>query len=289
MATQLSGFVATSPEIAGAIGVGFGLVAGTILGRLFRGTAGTPTASSPSSSSILNRPPYKPGQTPTLPSATFGKNVLLFNPSELKSSYNLMISTVTPRPIALVSSRSKITGDNVSPFSYFNAVAHDPPILAIGFCRKGPSRKQKDSLVNILETKEFAVNIISQWYLDAANHACGEFPSNVDEFAESGMTKAECVEVAAPRVAEAAVTYECRLLHVYPIQDDEGRPTTEVVLARVVRIHVDREVLLVDDNNNFDPLKPVVDTAKLKPVGRLGGNTYCSLGATEDIARPKVS
>jgi flavin reductase (DIM6/NTAB) family NADH-FMN oxidoreductase RutF len=285
--TQQRGFVATSPEIAGAIGFGFGLVAGTILGRLFRGTAGTTTrASSSPSSSIRNRPPYKPGQTPTLPTATLGKNVLIFNPSELNSSYNLMISTVTPRPIALVSSRSKTTGDNVSPFSYFNAVAHDPPILAIGFCRKRGG-KQKDSLANILETKEFAVNIISEWYLDAANHACGEFPSHVDEFTESGMTKAECVEVAAPRVAEAAITYECRLLHVYPVQNDQGQPTTEVVLARVVRIHVDREVLV--DDNNFDPLKPVVDTAKLKPVGRLGGNIYCSLGATVDIPRPKVS
>jgi flavin reductase (DIM6/NTAB) family NADH-FMN oxidoreductase RutF len=195
-----------------------------------------------------------------------------------------MISTVTPRPIALVSSRSKSGIDNVSPFSYFGAVAHDPPMLSIGFCRKGSDRVQKDSIANILETKEFAVNIISEWYLDAANQSCGEYKSDVDEFVESGLTKTDCQVISAPRVAEAAVTYECRVEHVYPVKDDDGRPTTEIVLARVVRVHVDREVLMDD----FDPLKPVVDTAKLRPVGRLGGNTYCSIGETLDMARPRV-
>jgi flavin reductase (DIM6/NTAB) family NADH-FMN oxidoreductase RutF len=280
--SQRSGFAGTSPEIAGAIGVGFGLVAGTILGRFLSTTRITITTTRPAL--LTNRPPYKPGQTPTLPSPTFGKHVVVFDPSELKSSYNLMISTVTPRPIALVSSRSPTGVDNVSPFSYFNAVAHDPPILAIGFCRKGGL--QKDSLVNILETKQFAVNIISDWYLDAANHACGNFAPEIDEFLESGMTKVECISVAASRVAQAAVTYECLLEHVYPVTDNEGRPTTEIVLAKVVRVHVDQQVL-VDD---FDPTKPVVDTNKLKPVGRLGGNTYCNpLCETVDIARPQVT
>jgi flavin reductase (DIM6/NTAB) family NADH-FMN oxidoreductase RutF len=295
---ELSAFLPSSlasPEIAGAIGAAFGLVAGTMLAR--QGVAGSIAATSTtcpksavsapsfSSSSIRNRPPYTPGTRQTLPtSSKLGKQVQVFNPSELKSSYNLMISTVTPRPIALVSSRSKSGIDNVSPFSYFGAVAHDPPMLSIGFCRKGSDRVQKDSIANILETKEFAVNIISEWYLDAANQSCGEYKSDVDEFVESGLTKTDCQVVSAPRVAEAAVTYECRVEHVYPVKDDDGRPTTEIVLARVVRVHVDREVLMDD----FDPLKPVVDTAKLRPVGRLGGNTYCSIGETLDMARPRV-
>lgn len=284
--SQRSGFIGTSPEIAVAVGVGVGLVAGTILGR-FLSTA-TRTITTGRTASLTNRPntPYKPGQTPTLPSPTFGTNVLVFDPSKLKSSYNLMISTVTPRPIALVSSRSSTGVDNVSPFSYFNAVAHDPPMLVIGFCRKGGGGLPKDSLANILETKQFAVNIISEWYLDAANHACGNFAPEVDEFLESGMTKVECVSVTAPRVKEAAVTYECTLEHVYPVTDTEGRPTTDIVLARVVRIHVDQHVLV----DNFDPTKPIVDTNKLRPVGRLGGNTYCNpLGETVDIARPQVT
>jgi flavin reductase (DIM6/NTAB) family NADH-FMN oxidoreductase RutF len=277
--SQMTAFVPTpvSPEIACAIGVGVGLVAGTILSRL--------AAVTPRITYAANRPPYKPGQQPTLPSATFGKHVEIFNPSQLKSSYNLMISSVTPRPIALVSSTSKKTGvDNVAPFSYFGVVAHDPPMIVIGFCRKGRDRIQKDSLSNIISTKEFSVNIMSEWYLDAANHSCGLWGSDVDEFLESGLTKGQCIDILCPRVKEAAVTYECRLEHCYPVTDDEGNPTTEVVLARVVRIHVDRDVLV----ENFDPVNPTVDTTKLKPVSRLGGNTYCLLGEQVDISRPSV-
>jgi flavin reductase (DIM6/NTAB) family NADH-FMN oxidoreductase RutF len=267
-----------SPELAGALGASIGFVIGTILGRWMHGRTAA------AKSLITSRPPYKPRQKATLPSPDFGQNVRVFDPSILKSCYNLMISTVVPRPIALVSSRNKESGiDNVAPFSYFGAVAHDPPMLAIGFCRKGGV--QKDSLVNILSSKEFAVNLISEWYLDTANHSCGIFKPEVDEFMESGLTKAECVEVAAPRVKEAAVTYECRLEHVQEVKNDDGTPTTEIVLARVVCIHVDKEVLV----ENFDPVKPAVDTSKLRPVGRLGGNIYCSIGETVDIPRPKVS
>lgn len=280
-----SGFIPanTSPELAGAIGVGVGIIAGGLLSK-FLGPA--VSKKSLPASTFKNRPAYRPGQRATLPSPTFGTNVEVFNPSELKSSYNLIISTVTPRPIALVSSHSKESGiDNVSPFSYFGAVAHDPPMVAIGFCRKGPNRDQKDSLCNILETKEFCVNIMSEWYLDNANHSCGNFQPDVDEFQESGMSKAPCAVVDVPRVKEAAVSYECRLEHCYPVKNDDGNPTTEIVLGRIIRIHVDREVLVPD----FDPNKPVVDTLKLKPIGRLGGNIYSAIGDTVDIPRPKVS
>lgn len=239
---------------------------------------------------ILSRPKYTPGQKPQLPSATFGKSIEVFNPSSLASSYHLMISSVTPRPIALVSSRSKQDDDgkvvdNVAPFSYFGCVGHDPPMLAIGFCRKGRDKVMKDSLANVLARKEFCVNIISEWYLDAANHSCGMFPPDVDEFDVSGLTKVEdCLEVNAPRVKEAAVTYECKLEHCYPMANEKtGLPTTEIVLARVVRVHVDHDVL----KNGYDPTKPEVDTNKLKPVGRLGGNIYSMLGAQVDIPRPQ--
>ena len=194
-----------------------------------------------------------------------------------------MITSITPRPIALVSSRNIESGvDNVSPFSYFGAVGHDPPMFAIGFCRK--RGEQKDSLVNILSSNECVINIMSEWYLDAANHSCGMFPSEVDEFVESGLTKADCEHVSAPRVKEAAISFECKLEHVYPTHNQEGNPTTEIVLVKAIRVHVDSEVL----EDNHDPLKPAVNTLKLKPISRLGGNLYNTLGEQVDIPRPKV-
>lgn len=280
---DLAAFVGSSPElVAGACGFAFGVAAGAFVGK---------KKGPPKMNRFEGRPKYLPGQKALPPSSAFGKSKEVFDPSELASAYNLMISSVTPRPIALVSSRSKPHDenqpavDNAAPFSYFGAVAHDPPMISIGFCRKGRDRIQKDSLVNILARKEFCVNIMSEWYLDAANHACGMFGPDVDEFEASGLTKVEdCRVVQAPRVGEAAVSYECRLEHVYPVTNDQGQPTTEIVLARIVRVHVDHEVLVPE----FDPKKPEVDTGKLLPIGRLGGNIYTSLGDTVDIPRPKV-
>ena len=287
-----------SLQLAGAVGVGIGVLAGSFVTRhlmIARSTSST-------RKSLASRPTYTPpggsaGDIPTskinqalLPSPDFGKKVHIFDPSKLKSCYNLVISTVTPRPIALVSSRNKETGiDNVAPFSYFGAVAHDPPMLAIGFCRKGSA--MKDSLVNILSSKQFAVNIISAWYLDAANHSCGMFPPEIDEFEMSGLTKVnDCEAVDAPRVKEAAVTYECKLEYVHPVVNAEtNEPTTEIVLCRVVRIHVDETVLEKnEETRGFDLTRPVVDTIKLQPMGRLGGNIFCTIGETVDIPRPKV-
>lgn len=257
---------------AAAIGLGVGFVAATWWNRRI-----------PCLGRLASRPSYKPGQTPLLPSENCGRKVHVFDPSKLTSSYNLMISTATPRPIALVSSRNpKTKVDNVAPFSYFGAVAHDPPMVAIGFCRNRGD--QKDSIANILESKEFAVNIISEWYLDAANHSCGNFASDVDEFVESGMTKGKCEVISSPRVKEAAVSYECQLEHVHTIKNAGGVVTTEIVLAKIVRFHIDDEVLA----ENYDPAKPNVNTLKLKPIGRLGGNIYTTLGDFADIPRPKV-
>jgi flavin reductase (DIM6/NTAB) family NADH-FMN oxidoreductase RutF len=279
---------------AAAVGIGIGMVAGAALSRYYSGNLQSATSwwntaakkQSPKSS-LASRPAYIPGQTPAPPCPAFGTKIHTFDPTKLTSAYNLMISTVTPRPIALVSTQNPSTGiDNLAPFSYFGCVGHDPPMLAIGFCRNR-NGQLKDSIANILESKEFNVQIMSEWYLDAANHSCGGFASTVDEFVESGLTKSKCeVVLRAPRVAEAGVVYECQLVHVQPMTNPEsGKPTTEIILAQVVRIHVD-DTLLVD---NFDPMKPVVDTTKLKPLGRLGGNMYTSLGEIVDIPRPQVA
>jgi len=285
-------------SVAVAAGVGIGAVAGSLLTRYYHATATKKrNRSSRSRSSYLESraAAYRPGgQTPSqLPSPNFGTKVEIFDPSKLRSCYHLMISTLTPRPIALISSRNPQTGiDNLAPFSYFGCVAHDPPMVAISFSRKGNNTNnnltQKDSLMNILQNNgQFVVNIISEWYLEAANHTSGNFPPNEDEFETSGLTKTNsCIVVDAPRVKEAAVVYECVLEHLVPVSNPQtGDPTTEIVLARVVRIHVDSEVLV----EHYDPLKPAVDTIhKLKPIGRLGGNVYSTIGETVDIPRPQV-
>jgi len=260
----------TSPEIIAAVGTGVGMVAGSLLTRWLS-----------SRSKLASRSTYTPGDLPKLP-PKFGTKIHEFDPTQLKSCYNLIISSVTPRPIALVSTRSKEGVCNVAPYSYFGAMAHDPPTLAVGFCYKACQRK--DSLQNVLDTKQCCINIISSWYLDAANHSCGNFETSIDEFVTSGMTAVSGTMVAAPRVAQAAVSYECVLEHVHPVKNTKGDVTAEVCIFQVVRIHVDDTVL----QPGCDMDKPVVDTERLDPMGRLGGNTYTTIGEQVDIARPKV-
>ncbi|CAI7926933.1 unnamed protein product [Closterium sp. NIES-54] len=169
--------------------------------------------------------------------------------------YPLVISTVVPRPIAFISTLSKTGVGNLSPYSYFNAVAHNPPMLAIGHCWS--NGKPKDSLANILDTRELVVALISDWFVEAANHTCGPFPSEVDEMERAGLTPVPSVMVKPPRVAESAVNMECVVRHTYDVTDRDGSVTTTIVLVEVVMFHFSEHVVTRTPNTG----KLIVDPA----------------------------
>jgi flavin reductase (DIM6/NTAB) family NADH-FMN oxidoreductase RutF len=143
-----------------------------------------------------------------------------------RGMYNFLISTVIPRPIALVSSQNHRREVNCAPFSYFNVICHDPPLLSVSINNNVRQRSKKDSLVNIEDTGkhfihavsvfhvsigEFVVNIISEWYLDSANHTSGAFSYGTNEVVLSGLTTLESAIVSPPRIAESAVHFECKV------------------------------------------------------------------------------
>lgn len=121
---------------------------------------------------------------------------------------------------------------------------------------------------------------MSEWFLEAANHTCGNFPEDVSEFDQAGLTAVECVKVAPPRVAEAAVALECVVRSIIPIPNETGTVTATIVVGTVVLIHVNQGV--------YDPHSQTIIPERLRPMARLGGNTYSCLGDIFDIARPKV-
>ena len=199
-------------------------------------------------------------------------------------TYALFVSTVVPRPIALTSTISADGFVNLAPFSYFGGVSHDPPVVAIGICRssmRGGARK--DTLANIEATGTFVVSIMSDWYVESANHTCGNFDPHVDEFELAGLTKVwDCRHAAAPRVGEAAISMECKVKHLHELNSAvNGKPSCTVVLGEVVMFHFHPAVYGVNEGG-----KGVVDVAKLRPISRLGGNTYATLGGTFDLPRP---
>lgn len=181
-------------------------------------------------------------------------------------NYKTLISAVVPRPIGFVSSVGADGTRNLAPFSYFTVVNHDPPIFTLGF--SGGKGNPKDTCKNILETGELTINIISEWFVEAANFCSTNAPLNVDEWVLSGLTPVASTKVKPAHVAESAFSVEAKLLHSHEwkSKSDANRATGVLCIVEGVNFHVREDVINADLNN--------LDIAKLKPVSRLGGITY---------------
>ena len=145
--------------------------------------------------------------------------------------YKLLVALVTPRPIAFVSTRGRDGVDNAAPFSFFNVLADDPPVVIVSIERRLDGRS-KDSGRNILETGEFVVNMVDEDLLERMHLCSVEFPSEVSEFAQAGLTAAPARKVAAPLIAEAPVSMECRLHTRVPFEK------RDLLIGEIVWLHV---------------------------------------------------
>src|SRR5581483_1812961 len=136
--------------------------------------------------------------------------------------YKLMVSTVTPRPIAWVTTRASDGRVNAAPYSFFNAIGGDPPMVVLGLMRR-PDKTLKDTAANIAETQEFVVNLVSESDAAAMNITCIDSPPEIDETVLAELSLAPSSQISPPRIASAPVSFECRLLHAYyPEGPDQG-------------------------------------------------------------------
>ncbi len=187
------------------------------------------------------------------------------------SVYKLLISSVVPRPIAWVSSVDAQGVRNLAPFSYFMAITDAPPTIAFS-CSARESGK-KDTLKNIEATGDFVVNIVDDDCAEAMNLSSGDYPPDVDEFAVTRLTPLPGAVVRAPRVKEAPINMECRMVQIVPV----GKKAN-LVLGEVVQWHVRDDV--------YDPKTGRLDMHALKPLGRLCGNLYSHIHQIFDMKRP---
>ena len=187
--------------------------------------------------------------------------------------YRLLISVVVPRPIGWTSTISANGIPNLAPFSFFNAVGANPPIIMISVEQR--AGQPKDTLRNIQETGEFVINIVDHALAEAMVQSSGEWPYEVDEFVMAELEKAPSLEVKPPRVAQAPVALEARLTQIVPVEGTDNI----MVLGRVVCFHL-REGLLRPNG--------LVDATLLQPLARLGGSEYAFLGQVLSLRRPKV-
>lgn len=203
--------------------------------------------------------------------ANYGAGVHFYEPSAgHRLPHDPFNAIVAPRPIGWIGTRSDDGVRNLAPYSFFNAFAYVPPI--VGFASQG----RKDSLRNAEATGVFTWNLVSRPLWEQMNET--STAQQVDEFARAGLTPREGRVVSAPCVAEAPVSFECRVSQVLPLTGADGAASrATMVFGEVVGVHIDEDHL--SDG--------VFDTAAADPVLRAGGPTaYFTLGERLDLRRP---
>jgi flavin reductase (DIM6/NTAB) family NADH-FMN oxidoreductase RutF len=208
---------------------------------------------------------------------------MIVSPSDISHSelYNLMINSVVPRPIAWVSTMSASGDLNLAPFSFFNAVCADPPLLAFAPGLR-PSKHQsslgvaKDTLRNVRETKEFVINTVTYELREGMNLTSGDYDPSINEFDFAKVTREPSKIVRPPRVAESPVSFECKL---HQILDFSPSPTgSSLVIGQIVAIHI----------NDAHLKGGHLDRNSLDLIGRMGGMQYTKTRERFEMVRPKV-
>jgi len=198
-----------------------------------------------------------------------------FDPNELDYSavYKLLTGAIIPRPIGWISSISEDGINNLAPFSYFNAVGDDPPHVMFSVGRG--NNINKDTLNNVLNTKQFVVNMVTETLAEKMNLTAQSLPSHVDEFALAHIDSIQSIKVKPLRVKESPITFECELVHHYFLEDHKNGGAC-IIIGRIVMMHFDESVLMDNYKINLE---------SYKPIARLAGSNYAKIGELFSVKR----
>ncbi len=198
-----------------------------------------------------------------------------FNTAETdeKLLYKLLTGTIIPRPIGWISTIDANGINNLAPFSYFNMVSSDPPCVM--FSTRRDDNKNKDTLNNVLQNNEFVVNLVTLDIVEKMNTTAASVGSEIDEFELANLTPIDSVMVKPYRVKESLVHFECVKIHHFFINNESSGGAC-VVIGKIKTIHIDDSILL---ENNY------IDLEKYKPIARLAGSNYSTLGEIFSIKR----
>ncbi|MGB3780262.1 MAG: flavin reductase family protein [Tunicatimonas sp.] len=203
----------------------------------------------------------------------------IIDPQQFTTSefYQYMIEAVVPRPIALASTVDAEGRVNLSPYSFFNAVSSNPPVLIFSPVNRTRDNTSKHTLDNVQTHAEVVINIVNYAVAEQMSLTSTEYERGVDEFVKAGLTPLPSERVRPPRVAECPVAFECRVQQVIPLGSEGG--AGHLVVCEILLAHVSEAVL--DEEQRIDP-------HKLDAIGRMGGSLYCraSGDALFEIARP---
>jgi flavin reductase (DIM6/NTAB) family NADH-FMN oxidoreductase RutF len=188
--------------------------------------------------------------------------------------YKLLVATIGPRPIAWVTTKDVDGTLNAAPFSFFNAMSGNPPVLAFGIGGRAPG-DVKDTGGNIRRTGQYVINLCSFALAEQMNITAIDFEKEVNELSEAGLTTAPSSRVKPPRIAESPVSFECERLVIVEVGVDRA-----VILGKVVAIHVADEFVLDKD-------RCYIDTPKLDLIGRMHGRGWYAR-TTDRFDMPRI-
>ena len=194
--------------------------------------------------------------------------------------YSLLTSTITPRPIAFVSTKDSSGQDNLSPFSFFNVFSVTPPVIVFSPVNRISDNSKKDTLKNVIESKECVIALANTKIVQQVSLASGNYDSNIDELKKAGFTKKKATLIDVNLINEAPVNFECKLNQIVELGSKGG--AGNLVICEILKIHIDEKVF--DHDNKIDPLK-------LDIVSRLGLSWYgrTSVDSIFKIAKPMSS
>jgi len=187
-----------------------------------------------------------------------------------------MVGAILPRPIAFVSTIDGKGVYNLAPYSFFTGIAPKPPVLGIGIGRTREGRK-KDTLVNIEQTREFVISVVTEDLAEKMNQSAAEYPPDVDEFKMVGLTPVQADFVKSPLVAESPVNMECRLIQILEYGEFPG--IQSFVIGEVIQFHIEDRFWVNGE----------IQSSMLKAIGRMGGDLYCRTRDIFEMKRPVVT
>lgn len=191
--------------------------------------------------------------------------------------YFQMIQTVIPRPIAWVLTENETSNYNLAPFSYFNAVCSDPPLVMLSLGLK-PDGSIKDTCHNIVERKYFTLHIADEGTLQALNQSSVTLERNHSELDDLPISLTKFESFSLPRISECKLAFACELYEIHKL----GKTPQSIVYGKVNSIYIDDTVVSVSEKGRIK-----VNAELVQPISRLGADEYMTAGDVIALARPK--
>lgn len=191
-----------------------------------------------------------------------------------RENYKFLIGSIIPRPIAFVTTMSKDGVLNGAPFSYFNIVSSNPPMISLSIQRS--NGKMKDTARNILESKGFVIHIVDEQNVEKINQTAASLPPEQSEVEAADLTPVQSMRISVPGVKESKIRMECILEQSLELGGTDT-PGCDMVIGRVVQFHIEDGI--------YD--KGRIDSRGLAAISRLAGQSYAKIGEIFEIERPK--